>query len=123
MGHYTRFTFKGKPKAEHAIIFEKVLKANQWAEVKEVKDAPDLAKWLEVYRADFIPFGGNMFIPESEYVRPYIDGEGCLIFDCSLKNYEGEIKEWLHIFGPLFESAAYSTHYEEDEDPRHYTLP
>lgn len=115
MGHYTRFTFSGKPKPEHLPIFEKLLETGSWEQVPEVLASPALQAWPKFYRADFIPFGYNCFEGDEGQVTPHINADGCLVFDCSLKNYEGEINAWLSMFSPLFSLAKCVTQYEGDE--------
>lgn len=129
MGMYTGLRAKLTIKKEFWPVVKMLMTgSNRWDDVAEAfPQYPFLREWSEVPRCDFIPFGALSYMPWSprapEWKRSFEDG--LWVFQCSLKNYEGEIECFVgtvlpHIVDVLHE--LYSL-YEENEEPEDLFIP
>lgn len=85
-------------------------------------DLPGLYDWVKVGRRDFIPFGALAYMPEDfsdaedgESFSKYDADSGRWTFCCSLKNYEGEIRQFVEeVLSHIVDSVDYcESLYEE----------
>lgn len=127
MGMYTGLRCKVKVKPQwHEAIDQLINKQCYWEDI-QVAD-PFVMKvidtWTNVGRSSMIPFGGIVYVDwdenDSDWQRSYKDG--IWIFQCSLKNYEDEIGQFLKYVLPNIISESYiiESRYEEDEEETKY---
>lgn len=87
----------------------------------EVRES--LRRWKMVLRANFIPNGALAYMP-SDWEEHHREWEGDrLHFTCSLKNYEGEIEEFIEEVLPHIAAAwDLERRYEEDEESTFFSF-
>ena len=109
MGNYTGLRVKATLKPESIPLIEELYaltwesSTGRWARLAEAHpDLEFLAEWSRVHRADFIPFGivdlaawRDSENDEGWRMRP--PENGFWQFQCSLKNYEGEIQKFIDL--------------------------
>lgn len=104
MGMYTGLRFEAKLKPFVADAIDLVLSEensySMWNALAGV--IPIDRKWLNVGRKDFIPFGSMSYMPDDWYHHNDIYRHDQKWFVCcSLKNYEGEIEDFLKLVLPF----------------------
>ena len=88
---------------------------------------PFLAEWADVGRSDFIPFGALEYMPwaakDPDWQRSFKDGSW--VFQCSLKNYEGEIEFFVATVLSRITHARVELYslYEENDEPEQLFIP
>lgn len=100
MGDYTSLRIKIQVKPEFLEIYQALLElrrnreqAGGWEQVsRRFPQHEFIADWAQIWRADFIPFGGltNGWDAEDAEWKTRIEGD-ILIWQFSIKNYEHEI--------------------------------
>ncbi len=86
-----------------------------------------LRDWSMVGRCDFIPFGALAYMPwddaDPEWQRSFKDG--MWVFQCSLKNYQGEIQAFVEIVLPHIVEICHELYslYEENDEVEHLQIP
>lgn len=98
---------------------------NRWADVfANYPGLPGLDRWMEVGRRDFIPLGGLCYMPDDFSDAPHRESysafdpkTGRWRFCCSLKNYEGEIGQFVEtVLRHIVSSVEYcESLYEEHQ--------
>lgn len=86
---------------------------------------PFLMEWAGVWRADFIPFGALAYMPWDDDDPECSFKDGFWVFQCSLKNYEGEIEYFVEtVLSRIVDvrHVLYSL-YEENEEPSELFIP
>lgn len=136
MGMYTGLRFKGTVKKEFRDTFEDIALNGSW------EDSDDREFWMfgsNNWRASFIPCGSLCYMPNSwekyendEYWngiatdgfgRTYNKETGYWTFQCSLKNYEDTIEEFLELLPYFIESVEHvEVFYEEWDYSTKYEL-
>ena len=134
MGMYTGLRFKGYVKAKYRRDFEDIALYGEWSESK-VKKFRNFGESHS--RAGFIPCGALSYMPDSWETHPYhldskaTDGfdttynrnTGYWTFQCSLKNYEGELEDFLELAPEFIESVEWCEYFYEGWDySRKYEL-
>lgn len=124
MGMYTGLRFKGYIKKEFRDTFENIALHGDWESSSDIR----LASFGDNARASFIPCGILCYMPDEWEVNPYdydsqaTDGfdrtynkeTGYWTFQCSLKNYELEIEEFLNLMPYFIESVEWCEYYYEE---------
>ena len=88
---------------------------------------PFLRNWAEVWQSDFIPFGALSYVPWSRddpaWQRSFKDG--LWVFQCALKNHEGEIEFFVETVLPHITHARVELYslYEENDEPEQLFIP
>lgn len=119
MGMYTGLRFKGVVKPEFRETFESIALEGKW----EDSNYPLFSEFGNQYgRASFIPCGALSYMPDEwdndpEFKRYWNAETGEWIFQCSLKNYEGEIQKWLKMI-PYFIDEIEHLEYLYEESTR-----
>lgn len=136
MGMYTGVRFKGYVKPEFRKIFKKIALSGEW---KNSKDEV-FAEFGKLNRAVLIPCGTLEYMPD-EWEEDFLDENGEKVisfwnfykqkptdgfdlyysevtgywtFQCSLKNYEFEIEQWIEILPYFIEKIEHlEVFYEE----------
>lgn len=134
MGMYTGVRFKGYIKPEFRESFEDIALYGEWEN-----------SFNEVFstygrnnsRVSFIPCGALSYMPDeweiklTEYIYTATNGfnrtwdkeTGYWTFQCSLKNYEETIEEWLKILPYFIEKIEHlEVYYEEWEYSKQYNI-
>lgn len=131
MGMYTGLRARVKVKPEYCEAISMLHLGSEWDDWREVYmayDVPNLDKWLEYGRHNFIPFGTLSCMPDNfdnKLKQPNEYGGGSewdgeyWEFACSLKNYENEIDFFVpNVLFMISESVDYCHHlYEEYPSP------
>lgn len=135
MGMYTGLRFKGTIKKEFRNEFEDIALSGDWEESNN-----EVFKGFGgVSRARFIPCGALAYMPDEWETEPYdkyhngtpTDGfdrtydkeSGRWTFQCSLKNYENTIEEFLSIVPYFIEEVEHAeVYYEEWRYSKRYKL-
>lgn len=135
MGMYTGLRFKGIVKKEFRKEFEDIALDGDW---KESNDNV-FKEFGNVSRASFIPCGALAYMPDEWETAPYneygdgvpTDGfdrtydeeTGRWTFQCSLKNYNDTIEEFLKIVPYFIEEVEHAeVYYEEWRYSERYDL-
>lgn len=135
MGMYTGLRFKGIVKKEFRDEFENIALLGEW----ENSNNNVLKRFGNVSRASFIPCGALAYMPDCWEKAPYnkygdgvpTDGfdrtydkaTGRWTFQCSLKNYEDTIEEFLKIVPYFIETVEHvEVYYEEWSHSTKYEL-
>lgn len=139
MGMYTGLRFKGIVKEEYRDVIDVLMNdetVDCWEDLLERFDNLEFAEdFIYRPRSSMIPFGGLAYMPDEweEYINPELgdkwdnlrdaDGwersfnkeTGYWQFQCSLKNYDGEIKSFVNVLLPvILEKSIYiESKYEE----------
>ena len=125
MGMYTGLRFKVTLNDEGLSVVKSLNSAPAWTGrrwfhvLKEHNHLPWLRRWAFVGRADCVPFGIVLYMPDDwEDNACDLDGRVWNVC-CSLKNYEGEIQQFLEDVLPYMVSEPCEAEvlYEEDEEP------
>ena len=125
MGMYTGLRFKGIVKPEYRNMIVEIMKEytdEGWE--KFVGEFPFLTEFASLSRCNMIPWGSLCYMPDSweddsiqtEGFKRHFDPEtGYWSFQCSLKNYSGEIACFLNEVVPVIieESQHIEYLYEE----------
>lgn len=126
MGMYTGLRVKVYVKEEYREMIEEINNGAKWSEFAE--QFPFSASYSEQSRAESIPRGSLSYMPDeweegdfpngvpTDGFDRYVDMEtGYWTFQCSLKNYEGEIEQFLKEVLPniIEKSEHIEVHYEE----------
>ncbi len=131
MGMYTGLRAKLSIKEEFWPVIDMVMNRREgifWEDVaKAFPQYPFIAEWADVGRCDFIPFGALAYMPwdddDPEWQRSF--KAGLWVFQCSLKNYEGEIECFVNtVLSPIVH-ATYELYslYEEHDEPMQLFIP
>lgn len=101
MGMYTGLKVRVLIKEEARPIIALLNEVCDWREVAQ--KYPEVGAWAAVGRANFIPFGCLSYMPDDfpDHMCEFKDG--WWEFSCSLKNYEGEIKQFVEFIRPMIE--------------------
>lgn len=149
MGMYTGIRFKGYVKEEFRKIFKQIAMNGEW----ENSNVKVFANFGKSVRTDCIPCGSLSYMPdewEKDYInekgekevhfvsgnrtyykqvpsddfdRKYNEETGYWTFQCSLKNYDYEIEQWIDILPYFIEKIEHlEVYYEEDEYSQKYDL-
>lgn len=129
MGNYTGIRFKGYVKPEFRNNFDLIAKQGKW----ESSDDAVLREFGKLSRAAFIPCGPLDSMPseweqrtrsrtsniipfkgEMDFERQWDKKSGYWVFQCSLKNYQGEIEYWFDILPHFIEKVIYLEQYNEE---------
>ena len=102
--------------------------AARWEEVAEAfPQYPFLTEWAGVDRCNFIPFGALCYMPwddnDPAWERSFENG--LWVFQCSLKNYAGEIAYFVETVIPHIVDVRHELYslYEENEEPEQLYIP
>lgn len=116
---YTGLEVKCTPKLEMVDLLNQLHETGCWSKIKNPPSF--VAEWAKIHRAGFIPFGAQCVWKGDGFSKFTSD---CWHFDCSLKNYEGEIENFLkNVLPYLIESLELCrTQYEAIEEVTHYKL-
>ena len=135
MGMYTGLRFKGIVKEQFRKEFKNIALLGEWEESRDKV----FKQFSEVSRSGCIPCGALTYMPSSWEKAPY-DDYGCgapsdgfdttydeqtgrWTFQCSLKNYDGTIKDFFNIVPYFIESLEIAeVYYEECEWSTLYAL-
>ena len=114
MGMYTGLRFKGVVKEEFREKFEDIAMEGSW----EDSDDEKFLEFSNDYRASFIPCGMLCYMPwdedDREFARTYNLETGHWVFQCSMKNYNETIEEFLDMVPYFIESVEFcEVFYEE----------
>ena len=126
MGMYTGLRFKGIVKPEYRKGFEEIGEFGEWGESKHRLFRN--FSYNAGFRSTFIPCGQLCYMPSewdetNEFNRFYHEKTGKWIFQCSLKNYEGEIDYFLGMIPEFIEQLDHcEVRYEEWEESKFYKL-
>jgi len=108
MGMYTGLRFKGVVKPEYRAAMVDIATSGDW-ENSNVKEFAEFGNRFE--RAIFIPRGALSYAPlawyDDEYDTNYDVESGMWTFDCSLKNYGGEVEAFFELIPLFVESVEY----------------
>ena len=122
MGMYTGLRVRAKIKPKYHKMIENVMKNRGWEKSKNL-----IAKnWNKWDRACFIPFGAICYLDwdsdDPKWKTKFEDG--IWQFQCSLKNYGGEIPAFLDIVLSKITEELYvcESQYEEVDIPTQYEL-
>lgn len=147
MGNYTGLRLKCNVKPEFRAEIGKLMNSTlEWKDFSH----PVMQEFGKFYRSEFIPFGALSYMPDSwggdvkfdKNGIPVVDSDGHLVFNesaversynedtgfwsfqCSLKNYEGEIDFFIDKVIPvLCDSVEFcERYYEEDAYSTFYML-
>lgn len=112
MGMYTGLRGVVILKSNSLVTDELIASNFIWKDVKWSSEAMD--QWIEVGRCNFIPNGAVCYMP-SEWGEHSNQVEGKRwSFTCSLKNYEGEIQQFINTVLPeIADDWALESLYEE----------
>jgi len=114
MGMYTGLRFKGIVKKEFRKDFKDIAMNGEWDNSKDKR----FADFGKVSRASFIPCGVLTYMPNEwendGFEQTYNEESGFWSFQCSLKNYEDTIEEFLALVPYFIESVEHcEVFYEE----------
>ena len=115
MGMYTGLRFKGTVKEEFRNEFEDIALEGNWEESNN-----DVFKQFgSVSRAMFIPCGALAYMPdewadEDGFDRTYDKNSGRWTFQCSLKNYNYTIEEFMKIVPYFIEEVEHAEVFYEE---------
>jgi hypothetical protein len=115
MGMYTGLRFKGIVKKEFRKDFKDIAMNGEWGNSKDIR----FADFGKVSRASFIPCGALAYMPNEwentdGFERTYNEESGFWSFQCSLKNYNDTIEEFLALVPYFIESVEHcEVFYEE----------
>ena len=127
MGMYTGLRFKGTVKKEFRDKFEDIAMHGNWAE----SDDYMFHAFSDNSRASFIPRGALCYMPEEWEIesidgryridadgfgRTYDKESGRWTFQCSLKNYERTIEEFLDMVPYFVEDVEHAEVFYEEWD-------
>jgi hypothetical protein len=122
MGMYTGLKFEAKLKPIVAdamnLVYSKESSDGFWGSLSRIIPVSD--EWLVTDRRDFIPFGALSYMPsEWDDVPTGIEGDTWRVC-CSLKNYQGEIGQFLAEVLPylISEPCRAEVLYEEWEESK-----
>ena len=124
MGMYTGLRFKGTVKEEFRNEFEDIALDGNWKE----SNNEVFKQFGSVLRAGFIPCGVLAYYMPDEWEtepfdRTYDKETGRWTFQCSLKNYNNTIKEFLEIVPYFIEEVEHAeVFYEEWRYSERYEL-
>lgn len=115
MGMYTGLRFKGTVKEEFRNEFEDIALEGNWEE----SDNDVFKQFGSVSRAMFIPCGALAYMPdeweaEDEFDRTYDKNSGRWTFQCSLKNYNYTIEEFMKIVPYFIEEVEHAEVFYEE---------
>lgn len=126
MGMYTGLRFKGVVKEEFRNEFEDIALNGNWEESSNAV----FAQFGSDPRADFIPCGALSYMPDEWETEPFdkyycgtpTDGfdrtydknSGRWTFQCSLKNYNNTIENFLRLLPYFIESVEHAEVYYEE---------
>lgn len=126
MGMYTGLRMKVTVKDEYRQMIKEINEGADWSDFEE--QFPFLTSYAKQDRAEFIPRGGLCYMPSRWETGEYpnqvatdgfernIDIEtGYWTFQCSLKNYEGEIEQFFKEVLPKIISEAEHIEYRYEE--------
>lgn len=132
MGMYTGIRFKGIVKTEFRRNFWKIALEGAWEE-SNIHIFKSFG--INVRRASFIPCGSLSYMPDSwgqrvlfdddykiigtsedtdGFNRTYDKATGRWTFQCSLKNYEGEIETFFELLPDFIESIEHLEYFYEE---------
>lgn len=120
MGMYTGLRVKCLVKEEYRHMVNKVSQGQEWDNFSDRFSF--LKKYVEQERAEFIPNGTLCYMPdewheESEFDDEFNKNTGVWKFQCSLKNYNMEIEQFLNDVLPnIIESAEHIEYFYEEWD-------
>lgn len=115
MGMYTGLRFKGTVKEEFRNEFEDIALEGNWEESNN-----DVFKQFgSVSRAMFIPCGALAYMPDEwadgdGFDREYDKNSGRWTFQCSLKNYNYTIEEFMKIVPYFIEEVEHAEVFYEE---------
>lgn len=115
MGMYTGLRFKGTVKEEFRNEFEDIALEGNWEESNN-----DVFKQFgSVSRAMFIPCGALAYMPDEwedddGFDRTYDKNSGRWTFQCSLKNYNYTIEEFMKIVPYFIEEVEHAEVFYEE---------
>jgi hypothetical protein len=126
MGMYTGLRFKGVVKQEFREMIDEINQGAEWSEFTE--QYPFLKEYAKQDRAEFIPRGALSYMPNEWEVGKFpsqtpADGfdnsinmeNGYWSFQCSLKNYNGEIQHFLkEVLPEIIDSSDHIEYYYEE---------
>ena len=117
MGMYTGLRFKGIVKKQFRDEFEPIALRGCWEEAKDKK----ISNFANCSRASFIPCGALCYMPDEweeweddnkrkasdGFERTYNKESGVWTFQCSLKDYEDTIEDFLSLVPYFIESVEH----------------
>ena len=128
MGMYTGIRFKGYVKPEFRKEMSKISLTGDWNE----SSIQEFVEFGKISRSSFIPCGALAYMPDEWETEPfdkYGDGTptdgfestyneetGYWTFQCSLKNYEGEIEAFFEIIPFFIEKIEHLEYFYEEWD-------
>lgn len=121
MGMYTGIRFKGYIKPEFREKFEAIAIDGEW----ENSEYELFKTFGRNRRSSFIPMGALSYMPdeweENEiatdgFERAWVKDTGYWVFQCSLKNYENEIEQWLEMLPYFIEKIVHLEYFYEEMD-------
>ena len=124
MGMYTGIRFKGIIKKEYLDGFDDIAFRGNW----ELSNHEIFREFGKLPRADMIPRGSLSYMPDEweqthDFDLCFDQSKGRWEFNCSLKNYNGEVEEFLEMIPNFVEYLIYlEVRYEEWEESRFYQL-
>jgi len=129
MGMYTGLRFKGVVKKQFREEFAHIALMGCWEDSKDEK----INNFSNTSRASFIPCGALCYMPEEwedeeenptdGFERTYNKEDGLWTFQCSLKNYDDTIEEFLALAPYFIESVEHcEVFYEEWSYSEKYEL-
>lgn len=134
MGTYTGLRIKVVVKEEYREMIEEINSGSEWAEF--TTQFPFLERYAQQHRAEFIPRGVLSYMPshweEGEFPnqgategfeRNIVMDTGYWTFQCSLKNYEGEIQLFFKdVLGTIISGYEHIEYQEENSSPKFFEL-
>jgi hypothetical protein len=122
MGMYTGLRFKGIVKPEYRGMIADISDHGEWEEYMD--EYPWLRTFAEKDRSIMIPRGALSYMPDSwednsistaGFHRQFNQETGYWAFQCSLKNYDSEIQEFIETVVPIImeETQHIEVLYEE----------
>lgn len=129
MGMYTGLRFKGVVAPEFRVMFRSIAMSGMWDKSLD----PNFRNFGNLSRASFIPCGMLSYMPDSwesstgvatdGFERDYNVETGYWAFQCSLKNYEEEIEDFLELLPYFILSVEHvEVFYESWEYSKKYDL-
>lgn len=122
MGDYTGIRLDGVVKKKFRKSFNDIAMRGAW----ELSTDTIFKEFGKLYRSIFIPCGALYYMPwdpdDTLFARRYSDETGEWVFQCSLKNYEGEIQAFFNIIPYFMERVVIEYYYEYWDNSIFYTL-
>lgn len=117
MGMYTGLRGNVVIKEQFRIALQTALfEERSWKNMGDISEA--FTKFASQHRAQFIPFGTVCYMPNDwEEGHVYDKATGSLTFCCSLKNYQGEIEDFIACLPDIADEWNLESLYEEFDTP------